>query len=815
ASVRDIAERKAAERALQRVNEQLEQRVAERTAELAASNAALAVEVAEHQGAREELTARTQQLEAVFAALPDLYFRLDRGGTVLDHRAGPDAASYLLPAQLVGRRLPELFPEPICGQFAAAIEEVDRAGELVCVEYDLGDESGTRSFEARILRCDDGSLVTVVRDITDRKASEEALRRSEEHFRAMIENGSDYIMIVDATASIRYVGPSVRRILGYEPEEMIGLAPEDLVHPSDISRVRAALHDIVTHPGRVVSIEYRVRHRDGSWRLFENYGRTLREDSAEAGVVANGRDITDRRRAEDEIARQKAYFEEILESLDAGISVFDHEGRFEYASASAITDPQVRRWVIGKTIEDYGRARGLPEDVVSMRRRSMDEAIATRTPNQFEQEAVCLDGSTRQMLRRLIPLVDESGEVVRLVGYSIDITERKRVEVALQQAKDEAERANRAKSEFLSRMSHELRTPLNGILGFAQVLERRDPRPDQQSYVGHILKGGRHLLRLINEVLELSRIEAGRMSLSLEAIALDEVVREAMDLVRPLAEQGGHELELRSAAGPDAFVHADRQRLVQILLNLLSNAIKYNRPAGRVRIASERRRDEAINGYSILVEDQGRGIPDDQLDQLFTPFARLGAEQTDTEGTGLGLALSKRLAEAMAGNVVLQSTGTEGSAFRLDLRCTSNPLAPDGESQGAGSSPTAGDGAEATILYIEDNVTNLTLVETLFESRPRWTTIAALRGEEGVELALSRIPDLILLDLHLPDIPGEDVLRRLRGDVRTAGIPVIVISADATGAAMNRLRAAGADDYLTKPLDLDEFLGTVERYLPG
>ena len=264
----------------------------------------------------------------------------------------------------------------------------------------------------------------------------------------------------------------------------------------------------------------------------------------------------------------------------------------------------------------------------------------------------------------------------------------------------------------------------------------------------------------------------------------------------------------------DAYVHADHQRLAQILLNLFSNAIKYNRPQGSVAISCLRTQVGDQPCFSVVVEDSGRGIPEDRLDQLFTPFARLGAEQTDTEGTGLGLALSKRLAEAMSGDLSLQHTGPEGSAFRLDLRCASNPLSSRSETSTGPVSTREATAPQATILYIEDNATNLTLVETLFESRPEWTTIAALRGRRGLELAREHRPDLILLDLHLPDVTGDEVLRELRADVRTAAIPVVVISADATGGAITRLRAAGADDYLTKPLELEEFLTTVERHLP-
>jgi CheY-like chemotaxis protein len=365
-------------------------------------------------------------------------------------------------------------------------------------------------------------------------------------------------------------------------------------------------------------------------------------------------------------------------------------------------------------------------------------------------------------------------------------------------------------------MSHELRTPMNSILGFAQLLARADLTSQHAKSVQHILKAGRHLLHLINEVLEIARIEAGRENFSLEPVALGPVLREAIGLVRPLAQQ--HSVSLDEEVWPDdAFGHADRQRLVQVLLNLLSNAIKYNRAGGSVRVAcaplaSASSDPSAPVRWAIRVKDSGGGIPSDRVDQLFTPFARLGAEQTDVEGTGLGLALSRRLCEAMSGELVLESSDAEGSVFRIALEAADNPLhaledmpAPDvtGEFYRA-----------AKLLYIEDNLANLSLVETILLSRPGWQTIPALQGQLGVELAREHVPDVILLDLHLPDIPGEEVLRRLRADTRTATIPVIVVSADATPASLQRLLIGGANAYLTKPLDVDEFLRVVERFLP-
>jgi len=400
--------------------------------------------------------------------------------------------------------------------------------------------------------------------------------------------------------------------------------------------------------------------------------------------------------------------------------------------------------------------------------------------------------------------------LTRRRAYALNLVEQRTR--AMYRAQVAAEAANRSKSEFLSRMSHELRTPLNAVLGFSQLLELDELTTDQEQAVDQITKGGRHLLDLINEILDISQIETGTLTLSPEAVRVGDVIAETVDLIRPLGTERGVHLLGGDAHACDVFIFADRQRLKQILLNLLGNGIKYNREGGTVSISCAR---PVPGRMRIQVTDTGPGIPNELFGLLFTPFERLGAEQTTVEGTGIGLALSRRLAEVMGGTLEVESTVGRGSTFWVEFPVVEGPVQRIERLDELGGTAVVGARAEErpSVLHIEDNLSNIQLIERVLAQRPGVNLIPAMQGRLGLELARQHRPALILLDLNLADVSGEEVLHLLRDDPATAQIPVAIVSADAMPRQVQRLLAGGATAYLTKPFDVRELLDLVDKAL--
>ncbi|MEX2556501.1 MAG: PAS domain S-box protein [Actinomycetota bacterium] len=645
---------------------------------------------------------------------------------------------------------------------------------------------------------DAGEPVAVVGyglDVTEQKRVEEELRQSEERTRAVLHAALEAFVSIDAQGVITEWSAQAESIFGWSRREAIGRTLADTIVPEQhrAAHRHGLEHFLATGEGPLLDkrIEVTALRRDGSEFPVELTITAVRtSDSYVFHALVH--DITERTRTQQELDR-------IYQMSPDLLCVANFDGYF------LRLNPEWTR-ALGYTLDDLTARPFLdfvhPDDVQT----TLDEMKTLATGAQtlsFENRYRCKDGTYKWMLWNALPVPEE-----RLIyAAARDITERKEAEEEIRGAREEADRANRAKSEFLARMSHELRTPLNAILGFGQLLEMDPLRPQERESVEQILKAGQHLLELINEVLDIARIEEGKISLSIEPVRVSDALGDALDLAKPLAAQRGVHLDTGDAPLCDRHIMADRQRLKQVLLNLLANGIKYNHEGGSV-IVSCRAEGERLR---IRVADTGPGIPRDQMGKLFVPFERLGMDQSEVEGTGIGLALSKRLVDLMGGEIGAESTVGVGSTFWVEFDLAEDAVGAESDVGGAAHAVEAL--RERVVLYIEDNLSNMRLVERIIARRPHVRLLAAMQGGLGADLAREHRPDLVLLDVHLPDTRGEEVLAHLRQDPATAEIPVVVISAEATAPKIERFLAAGARAYLTKPLDVARFLEVLDEVL--
>jgi PAS domain S-box-containing protein len=698
-------------------------------------------------------------------------------------------------------------------------------------------------------------------DITEQKLAEEALRLSEAEMRrlALIAQHTDNaVILTDPQGRIEWVNDGFTRICEYRLEEVVGKTPGSVLQGAD------------TDPTTMTHMSERLRQGQGFHVEILNYAKSGRPYwiAIEVQPILDGQgnltrfmsiesDITARKRTDEllkeanqelevRIARRTAELSEaneflkaLLENVQDGIVACNSEGVItlfnratrEFGSALGVAESQrdAQQIHADQWASHYSLYRTDGQTLMTTDELPLIRALRGEHIQNVELVIAPKGGAARILLASGRAFYDGQGNKLGAVVSLKDITERKQAEGELRKAHDELERrvaartielalakeaaeaANRAKSEFFSRMSHELRTPLNVILGFGQLLELDDLSDPQRESAEQIGKGGRHLLALINEILDIARIEAGTAGIvSLEEVDLDEVVGEVLRMIQPLADQAGVRLQAPQPGIPGWTVRADLQRLKQVLLNLLSNGIKYNRQGGTVAVTYA---TTAGMRLLISVTDTGPGIAPEKMHRLFAPFDRLEAEQKGVEGTGLGLTLSKGLVEAMQGQMGVESTVGKGSTFWVELPRIDKTGEPAEENPLTVATFEETPLTAGTVLYVEDNPANFRLVERILKLRPGVCLLSATQGRLGIDLARQHHPDVIFLDLHLPDLQGDKVLRQLQDDAATRDIPVIVLSADATPHQVERLLAAGANRYLVKPLDVKEFLRILDETL--
>ncbi|NQV57694.1 MAG: response regulator [Rhodospirillales bacterium] len=663
--------------------------------------------------------------------------------------------------------------------------------------------------------------VGVIHDISERKLAEKQMKESEQIFRDFAAAAADRFWETDADHRFIEVSephgnlttPS-EAFLGKQPWDVGGAK---ITTPGSITLIKEAFES----QGVFRDIRYTRSYEDGSQVYIRLSGVPVFDTS---GKFTGYRGIFG-----DESAEMKAQEavklaqKKLLESENrlknsqafANIGTWDWEIQTGALYWSDRIAPLFgyEAGTLETTYDNFVTAIH-PDD-----RKMVTDAVADCVENgaeyDIEHRTVWPDGTVRWLSEKGDVTRDEDGSAQHMLGVVQDITQRHEFEIEIHQAREEADRANQAKSEFLSSMSHELRTPMNAILGFGQMLEYNPKEPltqAQKDCVTRILSGGQHLLNLINEILDLAQIEAGKVNLSLEEVDLGGIFEECLDLTRPIADK--RDISVDSAAINDAIVIADHIRLKQVFLNLIGNAVKYNVTGGKVTVSVE---PQGSNELRICVADTGPGIPAEKQGELFQPFSRLGAEATEVEGTGIGLTITKQLVELMNGEIGFDSVPGKGSTFWIVLPAGSKKIfmRPDADADEGNTKVTQNLLPEinGTVLYVEDNPANLELMKMIVKQIPGLDLLSTHNAEFGLELADRRAPDIIIMDIDLPGMNGFQALEKLKTLESCNHIPVVALSANAMPKDIKKGLKAGFVDYLTKPIDVERFVATMKQIL--
>ncbi len=645
----------------------------------------------------------------------------------------------------------------------------------------------------------------VMLDVTDVKAAELDHIETKNRLAWLLRSSPIVIYSCDGRSPypITYISDNAGELLGIPVEECLA-DPHYLqkrIHPEEADAALRALEDLpVLGP---TSIEYRILVASGEYRWVRDELRHV-VDGESIAIVGTIVDVTERRTAQDALRLSDERFLAMSNASPLGVLLTDTDGAIIYVNRkleelTGVAQERLFGWQFFDLVHK--------EDTVRVR-EGFTSSVAERSELSVQCRLQRRGHGTIWCSIKTAPMFDGS-QLVGFVGTVEDVTERFELEMQSEQSRIEAERANQAKSAFLTRISHELRTPLHAMLGFAQLLQRGVLDDSQKESVDSILGSGHHLLSLIRDVLDIARAESGDLGVQVSPVSLYPVVDETVQMLSALARQNGIHIEVKLEDGDHVSVLADRQRLRQAVINVLSNAIKYNSREGTVTISC----DVSADGFAKLaIRDSGSGIPLDKVDRLFTPFDRLGAESTSVEGTGLGLTLTKRLLEAMGGKLELESDEREGTTVYISLRYA-------GSRQGGRAAVLMHDkqamppNDKKTILLIEDNESSIKLMQSVLQNRPHYSLETARSGRAGLEYLTQNAPDLVLLDMNLPDMVGIALLERIKAESAQARTEVIVISATATDRQVEQARQLGAAAYLTKPLDINELLRKVDDAL--
>ena len=784
-------------------------------------------------GVREDrLRARQEQLQGQVSRLEEVREQLNlRLGRILEGSSSEiflvDAATLQIiqanqgacrnlqysQEELAGRTVHELWPEMPPGQLQARVQPLHTdAQSLIRFRTRQQRKNGTRypvQIQLQWIPEEQPPVFMVIADdITETSRMEEKLQFVE----AGVEHAGEAAFWLDfESGRFLYVNAKACETLGYTRQELLGMNVFDIA--PDLSPQEWENRKTVWKEKKTLTLESVQRKKNGELFPVEVATHWVRFKNQDF-IIAFARDITQRKQTERALQLSEERLKLALEAAMDGLWDWNVQTGEAYFSPRWMTMLDYGPGELEPNYETWKRLLH-PQDLPRVLEALEAHLEGLEPLYQAEFRMKSKSGRWKWIMTRgKVVERDAQGRPLRAVGTHTDITRQKETEEELKNALAELERVNQAKSNFLASMSHELRTPLNAILGFGQLmaLNEQDLTPTQKENIEHILKAGNHLLELINDVLDLVKIDSGAVELVPETVCLRVLVDEMVRLVQPMVDQKRLTV-VREGEWDQSEVWADRTRLKQVVLNLLSNAIKYNREGGGVVLHLQPLPE---NRVCFSVEDTGKGLDRDSLDQLFEPFSRITTAGENVEGTGMGLVITRRLVELMGGSIAVESTPGQGSCFSIELPRGPETPAPLAAAPAASlpnrSAPEYG---KRRLLCVEDNAANLELIRRILDQRPQVELLTAANGAEALEKARTHLPDLILLDINLPDLDGLTVFKKLQDHPDTRPIPVVILTANAMPGEIQKARNLGVKSYLTKPLDIAGFLETVDRFLAG
>jgi PAS domain S-box-containing protein len=774
----------------------------------------------------EALRASEERYRSLAEASPDAIYVIDTSGTFRFVNAAGARMVGRRPEEMIGRRQEDVFPPDRARQHSATIERLLATGELVVEEGWVPLPDGEHWFDTRLTPLMDAEgkpagVLGISRDITERKRTEEAVRQSEERYRLMADYATDLISRHAPGGEFLYASPACRRTHGREPEELVGQNPYQWFHPDDLERLEA-YHRVLIEDGSPRTVDYRLRGKDGKYLWVETTSRAVFDPSSGEvlEIVSVTREISDRKRAEEAIRESEHRFRLIAENVSDTICRLDPSGVVAYVSPACRTlmglEPEE---LLGRNAFEFVH----PDDLERML-RSHAELLAAPGSRTIVYRLRHRDGHYLWAETTVNSIAEPaSGEVASGVTVTRDITARKEAEEELSRAKLAAEAASRAKGEFLANVSHEIRTPMTAILGYTELLMSVDLTLEQRlEFLRTIHRNAKGLLGLLDDILDLSKIEADRLVAQRTDCSPWEIVEEVLSLMRVRAVDKGLRLDAEYAYPLPATISTDPARLRQILVNLVGNAIKFT-DAGEVRVVV-RCRTEGEPSPRVLFEvaDTGIGMSPDEVARLFKPFTQLDASTTRRfGGTGLGLAISSRLAELLGGGIDVESRAGEGSTFTLAI--APGPLEAaamldrrPGAPPPADAAPLPSTGALRGRVLLAEDAPDVQQLVVLLLRRMGLEVEVAESGRAAYERTLRSAEEgrpyaLILMDIQMPDWDGYEAARRLREEGWRG--PIVALTAYAMPQDRQRCLAAGCDDYIAKPIDNAGLLAVVARHL--